>query len=99
MIKEALVFTGTFALCAAIGAYNAGCSDEPDCPPVHQAVLPAVQQGLPITYGFVLADGGPPIDLRGGTLDVTGDKVLLHYRWHGVAHEVVYGVTPHAAPP
>jgi hypothetical protein len=98
MIKEMLAFTGAFALCAAIGAPNAGCSDEGGCPPIYEPALPATQQGLPITNGSVQTDSGPAIDLRGGTLDVTGDKVRLHYTWEGVAHEVVYGVMPRPGP-
>lgn len=94
MIRVLAAFVAAFGLAAGLGAVTASCSgDSCDCP--ETPALPDAQAALPITqaWGTEGADlAAPPVDPTGGTLEITGETVVLHYNDGGAEHEVVYDV-------
>jgi hypothetical protein len=91
MIKEAILFTGAFALSSLLGSTGAGCSsDDCDCSWLPDR-LP-VQSGYRITSLAIEGDAAPTIQSEGGTLESTRATIVIRYGENAVMHEVVYAV-------
>jgi len=83
MRRESVLMVATFVTCALGGILWNGC-DPCECP------------GIPRLHGRYLADSGPPLAVmpESGSLQVTGDTVVVEYQQAGVSHRVVYDVLP-----
>jgi hypothetical protein len=96
MIKGSFifVFAAAFGLCAALGSAAASCSPC-DCPAPPDR--PGAQASLPIKDAMSYDSQGNlavlTINPVGGTVEVTGDTVVVRYEEAGVQHEVTYSVT------
>ena len=97
MRRETVLMVTTFVTCALGGSLWNGC-DTCECPEIHR--LPAVTSArTPLSVGVQhQADSDAPIAVipESGSLQVTGDTVVVEYRQAGVNHRVVYDVTPRA---
>jgi hypothetical protein len=96
MMRSLLVLICTFALSAGLGLAIHGCDHQDcSCPPTPphpqpQAPLPKLE----ITSYDSAGNGAAiPVKPEDGTIEVTGDQVVLSYRQSGVTHRVVYDVT------
>ena len=94
-MRALLCLLGAACLGAALAQLGACVQgDDCDCPPMPE--LPAVQAALPIREAQAYTAAGDddvlPVDPRGGTLEITGEQVILRYDRDGTAHEVVYDV-------
>ena len=94
MVKYALVFAAAFASSLAVGSL-AGCvgsdCDCPATPPRPQAQAPLAD----LTVASYDAQGNfaePPIAPVAGTLEVTGDTVVIHYQQDSVTFRAVYEI-------
>jgi hypothetical protein len=86
---------GAFAVSAALGAVMTACfHDDCTCPPIPPR--PAAQGPLPglevAGYDSRGERAELPVKPESGTLEVTGDTVVIVYRQAGVEHRVVYQV-------
>ena len=99
MKRAAMVFAAAFALSAALGVGLTACwIDECKCPstpprPTAQAPLSRLE-----VASFDSRGGFGPLTVKpeNGTLEVTGDTVVIQYQQAGVQHRVVYEVVgPH----
>ena len=91
-------FSAAFALVGSIAAITTGCGSGENCAPTPsrpeaQAPLPNLsvhredQQGQPVTL---------PVVPENGSLEVTGDQVLIRYRQDDLDYRVEYRVSgPH----
>jgi len=91
MIKEMIVFAAAFGLCAALGSTGTGCSadKEADCATPNR---PPALKGLRFSWVITEGDAAPSIHPIGGSLESTGDTIVIRYREDNIMHEVVYAV-------
>jgi hypothetical protein len=95
MKREALAFGTAFGVSVLIGFVASGCaSNTCECPP--RRLRPEPQSALPDLHVLNADESGnfavSPVRPEGGTLEVTGDSVIIQYAQDGVAHRVVYEV-------
>ena len=94
MTRLIAAFLLAFAGSAAVGALSSGCGGPMcDCSPTPQS--PAPQSPLPVRSFFSVNDAGKDFsssDPESGTVEVTGNTVVIRYDTSGVHHEVVYDV-------
>lgn len=95
MKRAALVFASAFALSAALGVGLTACwMDDCNCPstpprPTAQAPLSRLQVASFDSRGDLAPLAVKP---ESGTLEVTGDTVVIEYQQAGVQHRVLYDV-------
>jgi hypothetical protein len=96
MRRNLLAFASVLALTAGLGAALNGCDAlDSSCPPV--LPRPGAQAPLPrLLIRSYDARGNPaqlPVAPESGSLEVTGDTVIILCTQAGVQHRVVYDVT------
>lgn len=97
MKRESLLLVATFGACALGGSLWNGCVDDCRCPettrlPEATDVLPALR-----VRGRDQPED-PPVAVvpTPGSLQITGETVVVTYRQGGVDHRVVYDIIPNA---
>ena len=93
MTRLIAAFLLAFAGSAVVGALSSGCGPMCECSPTPQS--PAPQSPLPVRSFFSVNDAGKDLsssDPESGTVEVTGNTVVIRYDTGGVHHEVVYDV-------
>lgn len=97
MVKGLLVFGGAFIVSVTLAVLGSGCvySDDCNCPktpprPQAQAPLPDLEVA---SYDDLGALVETPVKPESGTIEVTGNSVLIVYEQDGVEHRVSYAVT------
>lgn len=100
-MRAATSFIVTAVISAAIHSQLTGClfgglGDNCNCPTFPE--LPEPQAALLIdeVSAWTVAgnDDTLPADPRGGTVDVTKDRLVIRYEHDGMSREVVYAVEP-----
>jgi hypothetical protein len=97
-VRAALCFVVAGLLGAAWGGELSACvvSGDCNCPPTPER--PERQVELLIdeasAYSAVGNEDVLPTDPRGGSVEVTGDQVVIRYQHDGTARVVVYDVSP-----
>ena len=96
MKRNLTAFAAAFALAAALGAALTGCwSDDCNCgqiPPRPEVQLPLT--GLNVSsYDSRGEIADTPVKPESGTLEVTGNTVVIRYQQAGAQHQVTYQVT------
>jgi hypothetical protein len=95
-MRSSILFAVVFALSAALAAASSGCFfDDCTCPPIPARPLPqAPLDGLTV-QSFDSSGQTAPLSVKpeNGTIEVTGDTVVIEYRQDGVQHNVRYTVT------
>jgi hypothetical protein len=93
--RNLFAFAAVFALSAALVAALNGCDTECKCAPTPPR--PEAQEPLPgleiRSYDSSGNYAQLPVSPEDGTIEVTGDTVVIVYRQAGVQHRVVYDVT------
>jgi hypothetical protein len=93
MIRESLAFVTAFGICAVLGGATPACNPC-DCPATPER--PDAQQALMINYAVNYNsegnEGELAINPEGGTLEITGDSVVIQYNEAGIDHTIVYAV-------
>jgi hypothetical protein len=97
MVRGLLAFGVAFTASAALAMLSSGCAfgDDCDCPsysPRPRAQAPLEDLGV-ASYDERGNLAETPVKPEGGTIEVTGDAVLIVYQQGGVEHRVRYAVT------
>jgi hypothetical protein len=97
MIKEALLFAGTFAVCAALSSSMTACQGD-DCECASTPDRPPTVGETPATIVSRESDAAPSFQPKGAHLESTGATVVVHYVETGVSYQAVYVVEGPAWP-
>jgi hypothetical protein len=99
VVKPLAVFIASAMLSAVIQVTLASCANDDDscgCPDI--PAQPEQKSALPITQVDSFDDihnrEELPFDLSEGTVEITGQQLLVHYAVEGVDREVAYDITP-----
>jgi hypothetical protein len=94
MRRELIALAGAFVVSASLASLATGCFDDCTCDPT--PARPEVQAAL---SGLEVASydrqGGAAellVEPANGTLEVTGDTVVIRYQQGDAQHEVVYDI-------
>ncbi|HVJ18058.1 MAG TPA: hypothetical protein VM686_21710 [Polyangiaceae bacterium] len=95
MVKHALAFAAAFGMSLALGSLT-GCAGEDDCTCLPVPARPEVQSPLTdltvASYDSVGNSAESPIIPEAGTLEVTGESVVITYQQASVTFRVEYDV-------
>jgi hypothetical protein len=97
-VKAVAFFVVATLLSATITSLSSGCvigGGDCECPVTPDR--PGRQAALPIDEASAFNEGGNddplPTDPIGGTVDVTGDQLVIRYTHAGAVREVIYDVS------
>jgi hypothetical protein len=94
MIRSLLVLVAAFAVSSGLGILIHGCDLQCNCTPT--PALPEAQAPLPgleiQSYDRQGNNAQLPVNPENGTIEVTGNTVVISYQQAGVTHRVVYDV-------
>ena len=97
MRQYILAFVTSLALGATAGGASTGCALSGDCDCGETPPLPEAQEPLPISQAFSydeqVNEAPVPVDLSAGTVEVTGEQVIVRYTDGATEHAVTYDVT------
>ena len=89
-----MAFVGAFVAAVVSGQLAAGCGDSCNCdttPPRPQAQPPLTRLEV-ASYDSRGEIAELPFTPQGGTLEVTGDTVVISYQHAGADHRILYQV-------
>lgn len=96
MIREAAaLFVAAFTLCGLVAGAASGCAGgDCNCPPIpeHPEAQPPLGNLGVMAFDEIGNEAAVPVSPENGTLEVTGDRVVIAYDQDGVEHRVVYDV-------
>lgn len=99
-MRAVLCFVAAIAISAAIQSQLTGCllplGDDCNCPPRPERPERQVALLIDGATAFSAAGNGDvlPVDPHGGTVEVTGDELIVRYEKNGMQREIVYAVEP-----